>query len=175
MSQTKNFTLGLYFQILIKLLGKPRKFFNTLPQSSGLKQPLCFLFVSSAFFAGASLIIIRPPNPFLMGGILFINAVGMVLIAAGIGYMVMTMIMGRQVAFTRFFSIYALSSGVTLLVSWLPFFMWLTEPWKWLLIGSGMVKACGFRRSQALAIILLSLAILILFFWALLPVILSLK
>ena len=93
MAKTKNFTLGLYFQTLTKLLGTPRKFFSTLPPGSGFKQPFCFLLVSSALFAGASLINIRPPNPFIMGGILFINAMGMVLVAAGIGYLVMTMIM----------------------------------------------------------------------------------
>ena len=68
------------------------------------------------------------PNPLVMGGVFFINAMGMTFIAASIGFMVMIAIMGRRVTFARFFSIYALSAGVTLLASWLPFFIWLTEP-----------------------------------------------
>ena len=171
MPQTENFTLGFYFRALTKLLGEPRKFFSKLPQDGGLKRPLGFLFVSSLFFTGASLVSNRPSNPVILGSTFFINAMGMVLIAAGIGYMVMTMIMGRRVTFDRFFSIYALSSGVTLLVSWLPFFIWLTEPWKWWLIGTGMVKGCGFRISQVLVIIGVSIGVMFLLFWSVLPMI----
>jgi len=171
MQQAENFSLGFYFQALTKMLGKPRIFFSELPRDAGLKRPLYFLFVSSLFFAGASLMSNRPPNPVIMGGIFFINAMGMVFIAAGIGYLVMTMIMGRQVTFTRFFSIYALSFGVTLLASWLPFFMWLTEPWKWWLIGTGMVKGCGFSLSQAFVIIGISMGVMFLLFWSVLPLI----
>jgi len=175
MPPTGNFSLGFYFQALTKMLGEPRRFFSELPRAMGLKRPLGFLFVSSLFFAGASLMSNRPPNPVIMGSIFFINAMGMVFIAAGIGYLVMFMIMGRQVTFTRFFSIYALSFGVTLLASWLPFFMWLTEPWKWWLIGTGMVKGCGFRKIQAAVVIGVTIVVLVLFFWALLPIIFSKK
>ena len=100
---------------------------------------------------------------------------GMVFIAAGIGYMVMTMIMGRRVTFVRFFSIYALSAGVTLLASWLPFFIWLTEPWKWWLIGTGMIKCCGFRLFQVLVIIGVSMGVMFLLFWWVLPMTSSLR
>ena len=101
----------------------------------------------------------------MMGGIFFINAVGMVLITASLGYMVMIMTLGKRATFIRFFSIYAFSSGVTLLASWLPFFLIITEPWKWWLIGIGMMKCWGFTRGQAIMVILLSLGILILFFY----------
>ncbi|MCJ7540908.1 MAG: YIP1 family protein [Desulfobacterales bacterium] len=171
MLQTENFSLGFYFHALTKLLGEPRKFFSELPRDAGLKRPLGFLCVSSLFFAGASLMSNQPPNPVIMGGVFFINAMGMTVIAAGIGYMAMTMIMGRQVTFTRFFSIYALSAGVTLLASWLPFFIWLTEPWKWWLIGTGMVKGCGFKLIQVLVIIGVSMGVMFLLFWSVLPVI----
>ena len=58
-----------------------------------------------------------------------------------------------------------------LLVSWLPFFVWLTEPWKWWLIGRGMTQALGFRWTQALLIIVISFSIIALFFWSVLPVV----
>ncbi len=112
-----------------------------------------------------------PPQPVILGGIFFINAMGMAFIAAGLGYMVMTMIMGKRVTFIRFFSIYALSSGVILLVSWLPFIFWITEPWKWWLIGTGMIKNCDFSLTQVFVIIGMSIATMVLFFWTVLPII----
>ena len=117
----------------------------------------------------------RPPNPVMMGGIFFINAVGMTVVAAGVGYLVMTVIMGTKVTFGRFFSIYALASGVTLLASWIPFFIWLTEPWKWWLIGTGLVKKCGFKLPQVLIIIGLSVGVMFLFFCSVLPISISRK
>jgi hypothetical protein len=165
----EQFTLGFYFQTLTKILGQPRRFFSELSPDTGLKKPLGFLFVSSLFFTGASLVTDMSPQPVMLGGILFINAMGMAFIAAGLGYMVMTMIMGQRVTFTRFFSIYALSSGVTLLASWVPFFFWITEPWKWWLIGTGMIKNCGFSLTQVAVIIGMSITTMVLFFWTVLP------
>ena len=175
MAQTKHFSLGIYFHTLTKMLGQPRRFFSELPRDAGLKQPLGFLLVSSLFFAGASLMSNLTQNPLVMGGVFFINAMGMTFIAASIGFMVMIAIMGRRVTFTRFFSIYALSAGVTLLASWLPFFIWLTEPWKWWLIGTGMVKGFGFGRVQVLVIIGVSVGLMFLLFWWVLPLTASLR
>lgn len=171
MPQTEKFTYTFYFHALTKILGEPRRFFSELPRDMRFKRPLGFLFVSSLFFAGASLVIRMPANPVILGVIYFINAMGMVFIAAGFGYMVMTMIMGRRVTFVRFFSIYALSSGVTLLASWIPFFVWLTEPWKWWLIGTGMRKNFGFKLTHIFSIIGVSISVIILLFWSVLPVI----
>lgn len=175
MAQTERFSLGIYFHTLTKMLGQPRRFFSEFPQDAGLKQPLGFLLVSSLFFAGASLMSNLTPNPLVMGGVFFINAMGMTFIAASIGFMVMIAIMGRRVTFARFFSIYALSAGVTLLASWLPFFIWLTEPWKWWLIGTGMVKGFGFGRVQVLVIIGVSVGLMFFFFWWVLPMTASLR
>jgi len=173
MEHPEKFNLRFYFYTLTKILGQPRKFFSELPQDFGLKKPLGFLLVSSLFFSSASMVSSMPDNPVLMGSVFLVNAMGMTFICAGFGYMVMTMFMGRRVAFARFFSVYALSAGVTLLASWVPFFLWLTEPWKWWLIGTGMVKGCGFKLYQAVLIIVLSGSIVALFFWTLLPVIFS--
>ena len=175
MDSTQNFSFRFYFHALSKMLGEPRCFFSELPVDLGFIKPLVFLIVSSIFFTGASLISSMPANPFFIGGIFFINAVGMVLIASGLGYIVMVMIMGRSVTFERLFSIYALSSGLTLLAAWVPFFIWLSEPWKWWLIGTGMARACGFSGRQVILIIGLSLGIMILLFWGTLPLVSPIK
>ena len=108
---------------------------------------------------------------FVAGGIHMFNAVGMVFIMAGLGYVVMMLSVGRKVRFSRLFSIYALCSGVTLLVSWVPYGVILTEPWKWWLIGTGISKGCGLTLKETLLIMALSLTIWILFFWSLIPII----
>lgn len=173
-ANNERFTFGFYFQALTRILGSPRQFFSELPENMVFRKPFGFLLVSGLFFTGASLTCIHE-KPVLMAGILLINAVGMPLIAAGIGFMAMTMTIGKRVTFTRLFAVYAFAAGVTLLASWIPLFVWLTEPWKWLLIAMGMVKGCGFKWMQAFLIIGLSIFVLVLFFWSLGPVILYIR
>jgi hypothetical protein len=175
MHSTQNFSFRFYFHALSKMLGEPRRFFSELPVDLGFIKPLGFLIVSSIIFTGASVVSSKPSNPFYLGSIFFINAVGMVLIASGLGYMVMVMVLGRSVTFKRFFSIYAFSSGITLLAAWIPFFIWFTELWKWWLIGTGMARSCGFRSWQIIMIIGLSLGIMILLFWTALPLVSPIK
>lgn len=171
MENHRNFNLRFYFRILTKIIREPGNFFSNVPADIGLKQPGGFLLTSSLICMVAHLASNMPQNPILIGSILFINAIGMTFIAAGIGYMLMLMFMGKQVRFLFFFSVYAFSLGVILLFSWLPFFVWMTEPWKWWLIGTGMTKALGFKWTQAALIIIISYAIIALFFWSLLPVV----
>ena len=105
------FTFGFYFQALTRILGSPRQFFSELPENMGFGKPFGFLLVSSLFFTGASLTCINE-KPVLMAGILLINAVGMPLIAAGIGFMAMTMTIGKRVTFTRLFAVYAFAEAL---------------------------------------------------------------
>ncbi|MBW1779767.1 MAG: YIP1 family protein [Deltaproteobacteria bacterium] len=168
------FTLGFYFQVLTRMLSSPGRYFGELPERTGFGQPLGFLMISSLFFAGASLTTIHE-NQVLMGGILFVNAFVMPMILAGISYMVMTMSIGKRVAFERLFSVYAFAAGVTLLASWIPLFVWITEPWKWILVVVGMVKGCGFKWTQAILIAAASILILVLLFWSVSPLMVYLK
>ncbi len=171
MEQTNNhFSVGYYFQALAKVLGEPGSFFREL-QDAGFKQSLGFLMVSSVFFSGASLLTRSFARPLVTGGIFFVNAVVMTVIAAGLGYMLMSMFFGKKTTFSRLFAVYAYASGVTLLASWIPLFVWLTEPWKWVLIAMGLTKSCGFRWNQTVVVIGGSIGIMVLFFRSLIPLI----
>lgn len=170
----KKFTFAFYFQALTRMLSSPRLFFGELPDGPGFRQPFGFLFVSSLFFAGASLTSIME-NHIVMGGIFLVNAIAMPFITAGISFIVMTMTIGKRVTFARLFSVYAFASGVTLLASWIPLFVWFTEPWKWLLVAVGMVKGCGLRWIHAVMVIGLTVFVLVLLFWSLGPVVLYLR
>jgi len=151
---------------------KSKPSLNCMPADTGLNQSMGFLVVSAGFFACASLLTRQFERPLLTGGIFFINAVGMTIIAAGLGYMLMSMFFGKKTTFSRLFAVYAFAAGVTLLASWIPLFIWLTEPWKWILIGIGLTKSFGFRWHQAAFVLGGSIGILVLFFQSFLPLIL---
>jgi hypothetical protein len=165
--KTAQFSITYYFQVLTKVLGAPGTFFRELPENNGFIQSIGFLVVSAAFSSGAAVLTQPLEQPLVAGGIYFINAMGMTLIAAGLGYIIMVMTAGRKVGFQRFFCVYAFASGVTLLAAWIPLFVWLTEPWKWILIGVGLSKTIGLKWIPIVLIIGISIAVIILFFWSL--------
>ena len=165
------FSIHFYVQAVFGIMGHPRKFFNRLPQSSGMTQALGFLILSALFFSTAGQLHTNLQNFLVVGGIRMFNAVGMVFILAGLGYVVMTLSIGKKVGFVRLFGIYALCSGVTLLVSWVPYLALLTEPWKWYLIGIGMTRGCGLMLKEALLIMAISLGIWYLFFRTIMAII----
>ena len=165
------FSINFYVQAVFGIMGYPRKFFSRLPQSSGMNPALGFLILSAVFFSTVGQLHTNLQNFLVVGGIRMFNAVGMVFILAGLGYVVMTLSIGKKVGFARFFSIYALCSGVTLLVSWVPHLALLTEPWRWYLIGVGMTRGCGLKLKEALLIIAISLGIWYLFFWTIMAII----
>ena len=168
-AQSDKFSIGFYFRTLTRILGEPRKFFAQFPQEPGFKNSGGFLLISGLFYTGAGLITNAYIQPALMAAILLINAVGMALIASSLGYLVVLLAMGRCQTFTRFFSVYAFASGVTLLASWIPYFVWLTEPWKWWLISLGLVHGCKFSWKQSLLVSAASFSLLVFIFWLLIP------
>jgi len=172
-ARTDKFSMSFYVQTVFGILGSPRKFFCELPPAAGIRPSFVFLVVCALFFCTASLTHMRVHAFYIMGAIHLFNAVGMVFIMAGLGYLVMILSIGRKVTFDRFFSVYALCSGVVLLISWIPYAAVFTEPWKWYLIGAGLTRYCGVRLRDALLIIVLSLAIWMLFYWSLMPLIRS--
>ena len=170
MTGEKRFTVGFYFKTLTGILGSPGQFFGAFPEKLGFRQPFGFLLVSGLFFVGASLTYIHE-RQVVMAGILLVNAVAMPFIAAGTGFIIINMTTGKRMAFERLFAVYAYAAGVTMLASWIPLFVWITEPWKWLLIAIGMVKGCGLRWIQAILISGISIFLLALLFWSLASVI----
>lgn len=169
------FSLRFYLATLAGLLANPRTVFSELSPEEGWRRPTGFLGVSALLFAGASLMSQPASHPVRMGLIFFANGVGMTVIAAGVGWLIIVLMLGRPVAFRRIFHIYALAAGITLLASWIPSFLLITEPWKWWLVGTGMTRALGLSRKTALIAVGLSVAIIVLFFWSLLPLLRAMR
>ena len=149
-----------YSYSLIQLLIEPGLFFKELPEKTTLRRTLGFMVICCGFFAGASLLTGAYSRPvWIMAIIFFVNASGMIFISSLLGYTAMVMILGKRISFSIIFSLYAFSSGVTLFMSWLPFFLWFTEPWKWWLIYTGFKNTCGLTWKQALLILLVSMTV----------------
>jgi hypothetical protein len=167
----KTFSLRVYVKTIAGLLMSPRGFFAETENLTGIWSPMAFLFVSSFLFTAASAVSVGPDRPLWVSAVLFVNAVGMVWIAAALGWMVMVLTVNRKASFGKLFGIYAFSSGLTLLASWVPFFLVLTEPWKWWLIGVGLAQRFHLRWHQVAWVLGLSLVILILLFWSAFPLV----
>ncbi|MCD4722866.1 MAG: YIP1 family protein [Desulfobacula sp.] len=149
-----------YSYSLIQLLIEPGLFFKELAEKTTLRRTLGFMVICCGFFAGASLLTGAYSKPvWIMAIIFFVNAAGMIIISSLLGYTAMVLIFGKRSAFSIIFSLYAFSSGVTLFMSWLPFLLWFTEPWKWWLIYTGFKNTCGFTWKQAVVILLVSMPV----------------
>lgn len=159
-------TLKAYVQGLAQLLTAPGDFFAGPRASSGFGYAFGFLLASSVFHTLASLTQVRNDLA-SSAGILLVNALGMPLVTAAISYGLARALPGPSPAFKRLFSLYAFASALTLLVSWIPLFLWLTEPWKWILVAMGLVHGCRFKRGQAVVLIGLSIPVVVLLFWSL--------
>jgi len=153
-------TWQFYSYSLIQLLIEPGLFFKELAENTTLKKALIFMVICCGFFSGASLLTGAYSRPvWIMAIIYFVNAAGMIIMSSLLSYTAMVMILGKRTSFSIVFRLYAFSSGVTLFISWLPFFLWFTEPWKWWLIYTGFKNTCGLTWKQAVLILVVSITI----------------
>lgn len=168
-SRAETGTRRRYLPALTTLLCRPKSFFQAGRLAAEQPQAVRFIGLSTVFSAMATALGTGTANALPVAVIYMINALGMTVIAATLGHMVMVMAAGRRVAFGRFFSVYAFAAGTTLIFSWVPFAFWFTEPWKWWLIWTGLVHGLELPRRLTLAIITMTVCILTLFFQSLLP------
>ena len=158
----EKFSFAVYVKVISEIARQPKVFFQDNPAGKSWKTPLFVLMISGLIFSIASVVASMAKAPLLMGMVYFANAVGMVFITSGIGYLLLRLFMKTKVSYHRIFAIYAYASGAVLLMSWLPYMIWITEPWRWWMIGCGLVKNIGFSVKGAITIIVLSVFIILL-------------
>lgn len=162
---------GFYIDTMTALMTRPGRFFATTFQKISAVQSLVVLTVSSIFFAATGTLI-RPESGSLTTGlILFLNAVGMAIVGSAACYLATVTTARRRYAFKKLFSIFSLSSGVVLLIAWVPSSFFLTEPWKWWLIGVGMINGLGMSRARAAMTVLFTFGAIVFLIYALLPMV----
>ena len=163
-----------YFQTVVDLITSPRIFFTQLPQVIGYKKSLNFLLISGLFWASLRYTYYSDHSLF-EAATLLINAFGMPFVLAGFTFMVMGLFFGRITTFKRIGIIYIYATGVTMLLSWLPTIEIFTEPWRFILVAVGLVKACSFKWTQAITAIVLGVFIMLAMLASLNPVLYQLK
>lgn len=132
---------------------------------------LGIVIVSSSISALAGTLMSQKTNFFILYFVFFVNALGMMFISSGLGYLIAKIVVRPSVKMAPILNIYALSFAVTLLFSWIPYSIWLTEPWKWWLIGTGLINGIGIEFWRALLIIILSISVMIGLFWVVFKII----
>lgn len=167
----KTFNVIYVGKCAIGLLVNPGRFFEEKGDKAHWTLAFGFIMISALISSGATLLLARPSSPWLTGSILIINAVGMIGISAGFAYLAIWLIRGKPIRFEKVFGIYAFATSMPLLLSWIPGAFWITEIWKWWLVGIGLVRSIRFRGSQAAVVIGSSIGLTILFFWSLMRII----
>lgn len=159
----EGFSRSFYIHTVRRLLLKPGDFFGGLPERPGLRQPLLFLLTSSFILAALR-------TPFVPGGsipmafIILVNALAMPFIGAAIAYGLMALTVKGRGSWPKVLAVYAYASGLTHLVSWLPLATWVGEPWRWVLVGIGLVRGFGLARTGAAGVVAGSVLVIILLF-----------
>jgi hypothetical protein len=160
----RGFQFGQYFHLISRVLLNPRAFFAETGEGESWSKPFWTLMVSGGIFSVASVISGMPSNPVFMGMVHWFNAVAMVLIASGLGYGMAKVLKIESLAYPKVFGVYAYASSAVLVLAWMPFMLWITEIWRWWLIGCGLTTGFGIPVKKAVVIIALSVILLALVF-----------
>ncbi|MEH0021757.1 MAG: YIP1 family protein [Desulfobacter sp.] len=147
--------LRFYAYALIQILIEPSLFFNRLSEQHTLSRALVFLGICAVFNAAACML----TGEVRAGGIVFANALAMVVLSALLGYGSMVVLSGKKYEPGFVFSLYAFALGIPLLVSWLPLFFWFAESWKWWLVYKGLRQACLLSGKHTAIVLVFSLFI----------------
>lgn len=123
--------------------------------------------VFAALFSGCCLALLGIRHaPLVTGAIGVINGISMAAVGCGVGCLATALIIGAPVPLARMWAVYALSSGAVLLIAWVPSAFLFTEPWRWTLIGIGMVRGLHIRTNRAVLIVLLTFGATVLMVYA---------
>lgn len=144
----------------VQLVRAPGRFFAGGRATSGLKGPLAMFVAAGLVSSAAGLMLNRPANALLAAVLFWVNAFGMTVIAAGIGYWVMSFCIGRRLSFGGFLGIHFCASAAAFSVAWIPAMLWPAEAWRWYLVAAGLINGAGLTRVQAFSIVLISLVVL---------------
>ena len=142
------------------MLGRPGTFFSTSLSDQDIKSPVIFLLISTVFYCSAGLTVLKG-NIVLSAGILALNAVIMPFITAVVSAFFIRLFTADSISFTRIFSIHAFAGGTVILAAWIPLILWITEPWKWILIVIGYAKGCGMPFMKAIIISVFTVGVIV--------------
>ena len=149
------------------LIVSPRHWFCEAFPLMPPKEACGLLVVSSLIYAAAGAMPAATTGGMVSGAILMVNALGMPVMCAAIAWLVGAA-SGQRICFARILKVFAVGSSPVLLVAWVPFSFFFTEPWKWSLIGLGMIYGLGMGKRRTVVILLATAALTAMFLLAVL-------
>ena len=158
-----------YLQTTTRLLSSPIKFFAEMPAGETYRRAASYLMISAIFYTTVSYAYFFNQS-LAVGAILLVNALAMPFVTGFLAYIFCTMFYGKKISLPKMFSIFAYSSGVVMVISWIPALVWVTEPWRAILAFIGLVKAGELRWHQAVLVLLFTVVALLILVWSFLPV-----
>ena len=158
----KAFTLKLYMTTLKSLLKEPGFFFKTYENNSNPTNPIYFLTASCIISTLIFLYSTSFSSPLVSGALYFINAFGMTFTASIITTLILSIALKRIIKFQKCFSIFAFSTGITIIGAGIPFLLWFAETWKWGLVATGIKNS--FRLSNLSVFLVLITSIVSIYF-----------
>ena len=169
LTQKKFDYLHYFFSTQLRLMRRPDLAFEELFRNPDLIRMGVIFFMSAALYCCASLIFSPTGQPVAQAAVLALNTIGMVLVEIVIGYILVAILTGTFVSLKMITVIYAVSWATMLMIAWIPFSLWLTEPWKWLLIGIGLKKQYHLKGWKAILIVLSSIVLIVWIFNRFIP------
>ncbi|WFS61774.1 YIP1 family protein [Pseudodesulfovibrio thermohalotolerans] len=163
-----------YFETLMNVMRSPARHFEGTANETGSRRALTFLMISALFYCTVSMAYFFE-NSLAMGAIILANAILMPAFGAVITFILTSMTGQEKVPFGRVFNIYAYASGAVMIISWIPGLALVMEPVRALLLGIGLHKGAGVGKLRAAMLIILTAAVMLLFFWTAAPMVVELK
>jgi len=163
-----------FMDTLFAIMRSPAKYFESIADESGSRRALFFLMISGIFYCSVSMTYFFE-NSLTMGVIMMVNAVFMPALAAAFTFCIINMSTLSRVPYSKVFNVYAYAGGALMVISWIPGLAMVMEPVRAVPVGIGLVKACGLGKLQSALLVILTAALLLIFFWTAAPLILELR
>lgn len=153
------------------MMMRPGAFFEDRLNQVTTGQAWRILLMSAVFFSAASALVNPAAARIGTFTISLVNAIGMAVLGTGIAHLALIAITGKRFALARLWPIFSLSASVVLVLAWIPAAIFFTEPWRWWLIGTGLVRGLGLSKARATMVVLATFGCLVMMISAMLLII----
>jgi len=141
---------------LTALTISPRRWFaedfpGITPREAG-----AMLFLASLFYAAAGALPMSNTGTLVRGAILMVNALGMTVLHSAMAWLVCALAGVPRMRFASIWMVFAIGTSPTLLIAWIPFTFFFTEPWRWLLVALGMIYGMGMGKLRTVLVLLIA-------------------
>ncbi len=141
---------------LTSLTMSPRRWFTEAFPRITPREAGGMLLLASLFYASAGALPLSGTGTLVRAGILMANALGMTVLHAAMAWLICAVVGGPRIRFTSIWMVFAIGTSPTLLIAWIPFTFFFTEPWRWLLVALGMIYGLGMGKLRTVLILLIA-------------------